>query len=141
MKIYMEHINLHVRDIEATATFIRTAFPHYKVRYDSGANCEERWMHIGDDNCYFAIYQASEFSTPNHQPYSGQVGFNHVGMVVDSAATIQQRLSANGYTESTLENNHPARQRVYFFDPDGNDWEFVEYLSEDPKLRHDYSDA
>lgn len=25
------------------------------------------------------------------------------------------------------------------FDCDGNDWEFIQYLTEDPKKRHDYA--
>jgi hypothetical protein len=28
---------------------------------------------------------------------------------------------------------------VYFHDPDGNEWEFVEYRTTDPVLRHDYA--
>jgi hypothetical protein len=27
---------------------------------------------------------------------------------------------------------------VYFYDPEGNDWEFVQYLSDDPADRNDY---
>jgi hypothetical protein len=27
---------------------------------------------------------------------------------------------------------------VYFYDPEGNDWEFVEYRTDDPGKRHDY---
>jgi hypothetical protein len=33
---------------------------------------------------------------------------------------------------------HPYRKRVYFHDLEGNDWEFVQYLSDDPAKRHDY---
>jgi hypothetical protein len=36
-------------------------------------------------------------------------------------------------------NAHPWRKRMYFIDADGNDWEFVEYLSADPARRNDYS--
>jgi hypothetical protein len=35
-------------------------------------------------------------------------------------------------------NHHPHRQRVYFLDPEGNDWEFVQYFSADPAERNDY---
>jgi hypothetical protein len=34
---------------------------------------------------------------------------------------------------------HPARKRVYFHDPEGNDWEFVQYFTTDPSERNDYS--
>ena len=45
---------------------------------------------------------------------------------------------AAGYHDSTVPNNHPYRKRVYFYDPDGNDWEFVQYFSNDPAKRNDY---
>ena len=32
----------------------------------------------------------------------------------------------------------PYRKRVYFTDPEGNDWEFVQYSSDDPAERNDY---
>lgn len=28
--------------------------------------------------------------------------------------------------------------RVYFYDPEGNDWEFVQYFSDDPAERNNY---
>ena len=30
------------------------------------------------------------------------------------------------------------RKRVYFLDPEGNDWEFVQYLSANPAERNEY---
>ena len=45
---------------------------------------------------------------------------------------------AAGYKESTPPNTHPHRKRVYFYDPEGNDWEFVQYFSDDPAERNDY---
>ncbi len=41
--------------------------------------------------------------------------------------------------ETTVPNEHPHRTRVYFNDPEGNDWEFVEYHSQDPSERNDYA--
>ena len=41
--------------------------------------------------------------------------------------------------DSTVPNAHPHRKRVYFHDAEGNDWEFVEYLSRDPAERNDYA--
>jgi hypothetical protein len=40
--------------------------------------------------------------------------------------------------DSTPPNAHPYRKRVYFYDPEGNDWEFIQYLSQDPAERNDY---
>ena len=44
-----------------------------------------------------------------------------------------------GFGHNLLVDDHPARRRIYFYDPDGNDWEFIEYTSADPAMRNDYS--
>lgn len=64
---------------------------------------------------------------------------NHLAFEVDDIVPIRDRLSAAGYRDSTFPNAHPFRKRIYFYDPDGNDWEFVQYLSDNPAERHDYT--
>ena len=51
---------------------------------------------------------------------------------------LRKRMLAAGYEDSTVPNDHPHRRRVYFYDSEGNDWEFVEYRSDDPAERNDY---
>ena len=72
-------------------------------------------------------------------PYAGRVGNNHLAYEVDDVDAIRKRMLAAGYKESTPPNSHPFRKRLYFYDAEGNDWEFVQYLSEDPAERNDYS--
>jgi hypothetical protein len=62
-----------------------------------------------------------------------------VGFVVDAAATIKQRLNEAGYQQGFIPAAHPYRTRIYFVDPDGLQWEFVEYLSDEPGKRNDYT--
>ncbi len=50
MTIRIEHANMAVRDIDATARFLQTAFPTFKVRRE-GNNGNSRWMHIGTQDC------------------------------------------------------------------------------------------
>ena len=69
----------------------------------------------------------------------GMPGVNHLAYEVDDVEALRNRLGTAGYEDSTVSNKHPYRKRVYFLDPDGNDWEFIQYLSDDPKKRHDYS--
>lgn len=71
-------------------------------------------------------------------PYKGRPGLNHLAYEVEDAEAIRARLQAAGYRDATLPNAHPYRKRIYFYDPEGNDWEFVQYLSDDPRQRHDY---
>ncbi|WP_018013424.1 VOC family protein [Teredinibacter turnerae] len=141
MKAYLEHLNIHVTQLDAIAEFISTAIPAFKVRFDSGTSCDERWLHIGDEQHYFALYQATEAANARKN-YGNTPGLNHVGIVVEEAVeNLRKRLLKAGYTETTIENFHPARKRIYFADPDGNDWEFIQYLHADPVLRNNYDDA
>ena len=34
--------------------------------------------------------------------------------------------------------NHPFQKRLYFYDPEGRDWEFFQYHSDDVNKRNDY---
>ena len=43
-----------------------------------------------------------------------------------------------GFRPNLRIDDHPARRRIYFHDPEGNDWEFVEYASTDPAQRNAY---
>jgi uncharacterized glyoxalase superfamily protein PhnB len=63
---------------------------------------------------------------------------NHLGLEVDDVEALRQRLKSGGYKDSTVPNRHPYRRRVYFNDSEGNDWEFVQYLTENADQRNDY---
>jgi catechol 2,3-dioxygenase-like lactoylglutathione lyase family enzyme len=138
MTVRLEHANLIVRNIDATLRFVRSAFPEFRVRYDSKDSTEGRWVHVGTDDSYIALTQSSVEPQQHWTPYMGIPGVNHLGYEVDDAEALRQRLQAAGYTESTVPNDDRYRHRVYFYDPDGNDWEFVQYLSNDPAERNEY---
>ena len=138
MNLRLEHANLAVRDVDETLRFLRTAFPDFDVRQE-GTNLQGlRWVHIGTADTYIAVNQASDEPAEAWVPYAGKPGLNHLGFEVDDAEAVRQRLAAAGYTDSTVPNDHPHRRRVYFHDAEGNDWEFVEYRSNDPAERNDY---
>jgi catechol 2,3-dioxygenase-like lactoylglutathione lyase family enzyme len=71
-------------------------------------------------------------------PYQGKPGVNHFAYEVDDIEALSERMKSAGYKDSTPPNAHPHRKRRYFHDPEGNDWEFVQYLSEKPAERNDY---
>lgn len=137
MTIRLEHANLIVRDVDATTRFLQTAFPEFRVRREGLSN-GRRWRHVGTDETYIALNEATTEPAETWQPYAGVPGVNHLGYEVADVAALRARLRAGGYRDSTLPNDHPYRQRVYFYDPDGNDWEFIQYLSDDPAKRNDY---
>lgn len=138
MTARLDHANLIVHDIDAAIRFLQTAFPDFAVRGGGTSPLGARWVHIGTDDTYLALNEATREAGEPWVPYSGKPGLNHLGFEVDDADAVRERLRAAGYQDTTVPNAHPARKRVYFHDDEGNDWEFVQYLTDDPKLRHDY---
>lgn len=138
MAMRLEHANLSVHDIDGVVRFLSTAFPEFRIRRDKTESDGLRWVHIGTDETYIALNQASPEAEKRGRPYRGRPGLNHLGFEVDDVGALRDRLAAAGYQESTPPNAHPYRKRVYFYDPDGNDWEFIEYMSGELEKRHDY---
>ena len=141
MKLRIEHANLIVRDIDAMIGFVQTAFPDFEIRREGKSWHGKRWLHVGTENPYLALSEAREEPAERWVPYGGKPGLNHLGYEVDDADALRERMRAAAYKDSTVPNNHPYRKRVYFNDPDGNDWEFVQYLTDDPVKRNDYEIA
>ncbi len=138
MATRLEHANISVGDIDGMVRFLQTAFPEFRVRGEGMSQDGTRWLHIGSDATYIALSQARVEPGTRFKPYSGAPGVNHLAYVVDDVESLRQRLTAAGYRDSTPPNVHPHRKRQYFYDPEGNDWEFVQYFSDDPAERNDY---
>ena len=139
MTVRLEHANLIVRDTDATIHFLQTAFPEFRIRFDGRDPRGRGWVHIGTDDTYIALTQSMVEPEQRWTPYVGVPGLNHLAYEVDDVEALRERLKSGGYQDSTVPNNHPYRKRVYFHDRDGNDWEFVQYLSDDLAKRHDYT--
>lgn len=139
MSTKLEHANLCVDDIDGMIKFLQTALPDFIIRHDETGIDGDRWVHIGNDTTYIALNNSTQKESSDWTPYSGRSGVNHLGYMVDNAEQVRSRLLAADYIESTIENNHPFRKRVYFYDHEGRDWEFVQYLSENLEERNDYT--
>jgi len=138
MAFRLEHANICVRDIEPMMRFLQTAFPEFRMRGEGKSRDGTRWVHMGTNDTYIALGQGKADSKRHWMPYSGEPGVNHLAYEVDDVESLRARLKTGGFRESTVPNAHPHRKRVYFYDPEGNDWEFVQYFSEDPAKRNDY---
>jgi len=138
MAVRLEHANLVVRNLDEMIQFLKTAFPEFRIRHDGPGKDGMRWVHVGTDETYIALMEANAGSERRWVPYSGEPGVNHLAYEVDDVEALRVRLKAAGYQDTTVPNSHPFRKRVYFNDPGGNDWEFVQYLSENVAERHDY---
>jgi len=134
-KIYLEHANISARDIEQAQHFFKTAFPHFKKR--GGGNETREWIHFGDDVTYVAITKVENIAGQYKKDYA-KTGINHIGFVVDNVDDIAIRLLAENYKRSYPKQIEKFRIRDYFLDADGNEYEFVEYLSDKNEEKNSY---
>ncbi len=138
MNIHLEHANICVQDIDEMVQFLMAAFPQFKIRYDGIGSDGVRWVHIGTETTYIALEQVTSEPIEKWVPYSGKPGINHLAYEVDDVDSLRERLISAGYKDTTIPNTHPHRKRIYFNDPEGNDWEFVQYYSDKNSERNDY---
>ena len=132
----LEHANLSVHDADAMTRFLCAVATDFRVR-GTGTDAQGRpWRHVGNDDFYIALQSVTRGET--RKPYGDTPGLNHLGWEVASVDALQARMSAAGYAPNLRVDDHPARRRLYYYDPEGNDWEFVEYTTEDPRQRNDY---
>jgi catechol 2,3-dioxygenase-like lactoylglutathione lyase family enzyme len=123
--------------MDRTVRFLQAALPEVRIR-GRGVGLHGPWLHIGTDESYLALEEASQDQGGSRARYADP-GVNHLGFVVEDADGVRKRLRDEGYREGFEAPDHPFRQRVYFFDDDDNEFEFVQYRSTDPAERNDYS--
>ncbi len=134
--IYLEHANITVNDLQEAIRFFQTAFPHFKIR--GGGTDMREWVHLGDDDTYIAINQAKQSDLKPDKNYD-TVGINHLGFVVNDVEEIANNLLNNGYKRDYPKQEEQFRIRDYFADADGNQYEFVQYLSEIVEEKNSYN--
>lgn len=135
--MYLEHVNLVVKDINKSLSFYQAAFPHWRVRSKGKGEWHGKartWLHFGDDFQYLALSDHGEGE--NRELAGFQVGLAHFAYVVTNLESIVLRLEAAGFPIDKGSNQHPFRRNAYFIDPDGFEVEFVEYLSDIPDERN-----
>lgn len=125
--MWLEHVNLTVSDLEATAKFYGELLG-LKIRWRREQGSPETpAIHIGDDRSYLALFQADPAKSGRlGEPEYGRVGFNHVGFVIDDLDAKVAWLAQRGIETEIIDDYEPGR-RAYFIDPDGFEVELVEY--------------
>ncbi|MDN3617599.1 MAG: VOC family protein [Vibrio gallaecicus] len=135
--IQLEHVNLVVKDIPEMLKFYQAVFPHWYVR-DEGhgewSGKPRNWLHFGDEYQYLAI---SDHGEGENRDLSGhQVGLAHFAYVTHDLDGVIARLTEAGFEIYQNGTDSSYRKNIYFLDPAGFEVEFVEYLTDDPKLRN-----
>ncbi|MDG1753143.1 MAG: VOC family protein [Thalassotalea sp.] len=135
--IYLEHLNLVVKNIPAALTFYQAAFPQWFIRSQGSREWYGKtrdWLHFGDDYQYITFNNGGE--NQNRDLTGHQLGLSHFAFVTCNLDQVIKRLAKAGFAVDKEGAEEPYRKNVYFIDPDGFEIEFVEYLSDDPKERN-----
>ena len=136
MASFVEHIQYECSDLDRMAQFYAQVFD-WPIRgrgREVGPEKSYDWIHVGSDESYVS------FRTPyNGKSYEkGERHYtDHFGVVVSDLDAVITRLDQIG-TEHIPKGSHPHRKRIYIRDPDGNEIEIIQYLSEAPSERNDY---
>jgi catechol 2,3-dioxygenase-like lactoylglutathione lyase family enzyme len=123
-EVYVEHVNLVVRDPARTAGLMTLLFG-WVVRWEGAAHHGAPSVHVGGERSYLALTTEFGPETPDAAFAKGRP-LNHVGIVVDDLDLVEERVAAaNLHAFNHCEN---ARSRRFsFFDPDGIEFEVVSY--------------
>ncbi|CAH6999421.1 VOC family protein [Vibrio alginolyticus] len=128
----IEHLNITVPDIDETLMFLSIVAPDFKIRKDVDLPGRHRWVHVGNEQSYFALQEphldslaprAMQETYKNH-------GVNHIGLVVQNLQTIETKLVEQGYRRGIYAPRETHRKRAYFYDKAGFEWELTEFLSD-----------
>ncbi len=134
----LEHANINVPDIEAATAFLLAAFPKAYVRGEGKrAFSDGIWRHVGTDDSYIALQQENKPSKSNQRTYIDN-GVNHLGFEVDDIEALKERLLAKQYQMNNMGVDEEGRTSAYFYDSAGNEWEFVEYHTDQLEVRNNY---
>lgn len=135
--MYIEHLNLVVRDLPAAVNFYQAAFPHWRIREEGGSEWygkKRKWLHLGDDYQYLTLNDNGEGE--NRDLSGHQIGLAHFGFVTNNVEALIGRLTTAGYAISNAGVEERHRRNVYFIDPNGFEVEFVQYFSDIPMERN-----
>jgi catechol 2,3-dioxygenase-like lactoylglutathione lyase family enzyme len=135
--MYIEHLNLVVKDIKNSLSFYQAVFPHWKIRSKGTSDWygkERQWIHFGDDYNYLAL--CDNGVQANRDLTGHQVGLAHFAYVTTNLEALIQRLENAGFSIAKPGAGNLHRHNVYYMDPDGYEVEFVEYLTDIPEQRN-----
>lgn len=142
MTSYVEHANVTVSNLDRAIEFLTTALPDFVVRKRFHLDGRE-WAHVGTPESYIALVEETRTETPDgtRRANIDRLGFNHVGFVVANANATLDRLRGAGF-KAGFNNGElikaPTRTSFYYLDADGNEFEFMQYLTTDIDARNTY---
>ena len=124
MNARLEHVNITVRDAEASAALFERLFG-WPVRWAGPAMGGGRTVHLGTSDQYLAFYSPKD-PEKDAPGWPKGMPLNHVAIEVDDLDAIEAKVADEGLTPFGHGDYEPGR-RFYFLDPDGIEYEVVSY--------------
>lgn len=121
----LEHVNFTVPDANETAAMLCKLFD-WKIRWQGPALNGGLSIHVGGDDNYLAVYSPAEGARVADINKMRAGHLNHVGIVVNDLAAVEQKVKALGYEPYNHADYEPG-QRFYFDDENGIEFEVVSY--------------
>lgn len=119
-----EHINITVRDPDATARWLCAVFG-WHIRWRGPSMNEGLTVHVGTKDRYIALYNFPE--RPDATVARYVIGsLNHICLVVEDLPAAKAAVQAAGFTIGSEQTYDPG-SRFYFYDHDGIEYEIVSY--------------
>ena len=125
MTARLEHANYTVADPDKTAAWMCDVFG-WHIRWSGAAMQSGRTVHVGDDGRYVALYTPGNPQKAQEDNYSTIGGLNHIAVVTDDIADMENKVKAAGFTPQNHADYEPGL-RFYFYDNDGIEYEVVSY--------------
>jgi catechol 2,3-dioxygenase-like lactoylglutathione lyase family enzyme len=97
---------------------------------------QRQWGHVGDDNYYITLNDKGDGDLRDIKVINQ--GLAHLGFEVDDLNCIVERLTERGFEIDTIARADPYRQSIYFCDPAGFQFEFLQYSSNKPEEKNMY---
>ncbi len=125
---HLEHVNITVADPQKTAAMLSDLFG-WQIRWEGAAINGGYTVHVGSADGYIALYTGpggAKHQKPADNSYLQRGGFNHVGVVVDDLAALEDKVKALGFETHSHADYEPG-MRFYFNDMDGIEYEVISY--------------
>ncbi len=125
MTAVIEHVNVTVRDPDATASLLCRLFD-WQIRWEGEAIHNGRTIHVGTSDQYVAVYTMQDSQEPAQTSYEQIGGLNHLGIQVADLDATERRILSAGYKTFSHADYEPGR-RFYFRDENNIEYEILSY--------------
>lgn len=120
----LEHINLTVTDADKTAALFCHLFG-WHVRWAGPAKDEGYTVHVGNSDCYLALYTATN-QLAGAGSYKNIGHLNHIGILVNDLGDTEQQILQLGHPTFNHADYEPGK-RFYFMLNDNIEIEVISY--------------